>query len=228
MVLKIKLKKYKNNSGKNNSGKITVNHRGGGHKTRYRQINFKTNINYFGIVFTIEYDPNRSSNIASIFNLKSHGFSYMVAAKNLIVGNIIKSGYYSENKVGHTMTLEKIPTGCCVYNISMKVNGLAKISRAAGTYSIMIEKNQKHAILLLSSGKKKQILLNCFATIGIVSKDFVFLKQHKKAGKSRWLNKRPTVRGIAKNPVDHPNGGGEGRKSGQRKTPWGFVMNSKK
>lgn len=225
-ILKIKLKKYKNVSGKNNSGKITINHKGGGHKKRYREISFKFSSSFLGIVFSIEYDPNRNCNIASIFNIKLKTFFYLIAAKNLTVGDIVKSGFYAENKIGHTMTLQKIPIGCCIFNVTLQKNNLAKISRSAGTYSIILEKTQTQAIILLASGKKKIVPINCFATIGIVSKHLNFLNQIKKAGKSRWLNKRPSVRGVAKNPVDHPNGGGEGKKSGFRKTPWGKVMGS--
>jgi large subunit ribosomal protein L2 len=226
--LKFKLKKYVNTAGKNNSGQITVHSKSAGHKKRYRQINFTSNKNFLGIVFSIEYDPNRNSNIASIFNFKSNNFFYVIAANNLLIGNIVKSGFYAENKNGHTMILRKIPIGCCIYNITFKFSNLGKISRSAGTYSVVLEKTHKYATILLSSGKKKKLPLNCSATIGIVSKDYVFLIELGKAGKSRWLNKKPNVRGVAKNPVDHPNGGGEGKKSGKRKTPWGKSMNSYK
>lgn len=226
--LKIKLKKYTNNSGRNNTGKITIFHKGSGHKKRYRQINFVLDQHFLAIIFSIEYDPNRNSNIASIFNFKTKLFFYIIAAKGLYVGNIVKSGFYSQNKNGHTMVLRRLPIGCCVYNITSNVSTLAKFSRSAGTYAKIIAKNQKFAILLLRSGIKKYILLNCFATIGIVSENWSVSKHVKKAGRSRWLNIRPTVRGVAKNAVDHPNGGGEGKKSGKRKNPWGKILNSPK
>ena len=227
--LKIKLKKYKTCSGKNNSGKITVYRKGCGHKKRYRQIDFKLNSNNnLGIVFTIEYDPNRNCNIATIFYVKLKNFRYILAPRNLLIGSVLENNFKSLNRIGHTKIIKKIPVGCCIYNITTKLNGDGKFSRSAGTYSVIIKKTQKFAILILSSGKKKKLFLNCFATIGIVSNEFYFLTQLKKAGRSRWLSKRPTVRGVAKNPVDHPNGGGEGKKSGKRKTAWGKVLKSPK
>ena len=226
--LKIKLKKYTNNSGRNNTGQITILHKGSGRKKRYRQINFVLDQNFLGIIFSIEYDPNRNSNIASIFNFKTNFFFYIIAAKGLYVGNIVKSGFYSQNKNGHTMVLRRLPIGCCVYNITSNISNFARFSRAAGVYAKIIAKNQNFAILLLNSGIKKFFFLNCFATLGIVSENLFVSKHVKKAGRSRWLNIRPTVRGVAKNAVDHPNGGGEGKKSGKRKNPWGKVLNSPK
>jgi large subunit ribosomal protein L2 len=226
-VLKIKLKNKKMNLGKNNTGQITVNHKGGAQKKRYRKINFG-NENFIGIIFSIEYDPNRNANIAAVFNFKSNTFFYVLAPKNLEMGNILKSGLEAEKKTGHTMNLEKVPLGCCIYNISLKPNSFAKISRAAGTYSVITEKTKQYAKVLFSSGKKKLLPLKAFATIGVVSNELKILTQIGKAGKSRWLGKRPIVRGVAMNPVDHPHGGGEGRKSGSRKTPWGKKMGSRK
>merc|ERR1712226_347822 len=195
-ILKFKLKKYKNSSGKNHSGKTTIFHKGSGHKKRYRQINFEPNINFFGIIFNIEYDPHRNCKIVSVFNFKSKQFFY------------------------------KIATGCCIHSLNLKFNRLATMTRAAGTYSIILEKTKKFAKILLSSGKIKNLPLNCFATIGVVSNEIFVLIKLGKAGKSRWLNKKPKVRGVAKNPIDHPNGGGEGKKSGNRVSPWGKIMNS--
>ena len=226
--LKFKLRKHIHSAGKNNTGQITVFTKGSGNKKRYRQLNFFANQNFLGIIFSIEYDPNRNCNIASVFNLKLDSFFYVIAAKGILVGHIVKSGFYANKKVGHIMPLRKIPNGSCVFNITLKPKGFAKISRSAGTYSVILEKTQDFAKLLLSSGKFKILPLHCFATIGIVSKSYHFLIELHKAGKSRWLNKKPSVRGVAKNPVDHPNGGGEGKKSKIRKTPWGKVMNSKK
>ena len=225
-ILKFKLKKYKNSSGKNHSGKTTIFHKGSGHKKRYRQINFEPNINFFGIIFNIEYDPHRNCKIVSVFNFKSKQFFYKIAPKDLKIGNIIKSGLYAENKIGHTLVLRKIPTGCCIHSLNLKFNRLATMTRAAGTYSIILEKTKKFAKILLSSGKIKNLPLNCFATIGVVSNEIFVLIKLGKAGKSRWLNKKPKVRGVAKNPIDHPNGGGEGKKSGNRVSPWGKIMNS--
>jgi large subunit ribosomal protein L2 len=124
------------------------------------------------------------------------------------------------------MTLKKIPIGCCIYNVSLKYNGFSIMSRSAGTYCIIIKKSKTDVTLLLSSGQQKQLPLTAFGTIGVVSNGLVFLAELGKAGRTRWLGKRPTVRGVAMNPVDHPHGGGEGKKSGKRKTPWGKSMNS--
>lgn len=226
--LKFRIKKYTHSAGKNNTGQITIHTKSVGNKKRYRLLNLVGNQNFFGIIFSIEYDPNRNCNIASVFNLKINNFFYVVAPNNIVVGHIIKSGFYAEKKIGHTMCLRKIPNGSCIFNITLSAGGAAKLSRAAGTYSIILEKNQKFARLVLSSGKSKILPLNCFATIGTVSCHYYFLIGLQKAGKSRWLNKKPKVRGVAKNPIDHPNGGGEGKKAKFRKTPWGNVMNSKK
>jgi large subunit ribosomal protein L2 len=219
--------KIKTNKLKKTSGKATTLNKKGGHKKRYRTINFNKTENFTGIVYSIEYDPNRNSNIASIFNVKSNSFFYVIAPKDLVIGNIIKSGLEAEKKVGHSMSLRLVPTGCCIYNVSFKCNSVAKISRSAGTYSVIIKKAEKYAQILLSSGANKLLSLNAFATIGIVSNELFYLTKLGKAGRSRWLGSRPTVRGVAMNPVDHPHGGGEGKKSGKRKTPWGKPMSSR-
>lgn len=191
----------------------------------FRTINFKLK-NFSSIVYGLEYDPNRSSAIAALYNLQSKHFFYMLAANKLRVGDIIKSGLKAETKIGHTMSIEKIPVGTCIYNLSYTQNNLAKISRAAGTYSIILQKTNKYAIILLNSKRKIKLSLKSFGTIGTVSNDFNNLTQFGKAGKSRWLNTKPIVRGVAKNPVDHPHGGGEGKTSGFRKTPWSKPINS--
>jgi large subunit ribosomal protein L2 len=211
---------------KKNSGKITIRNKVGGHKKRYRQINFNKTANFTGIVYSIEYDPNRNSNIASIFNIKLNCFFYVIAPKDLEIGNIIKYGLEAEKRVGHSMSLRLAPTGCCIYNVSLKPNGVAQISRSAGTYSVIIKKTEKYAQIVLSSGTKKTLSLNAFATIGIVSNELFYLTKLGKAGRARWLGLKPNVRGVAMNPVDHPHGGGEGKKSGKRKTPWGKPINS--
>jgi large subunit ribosomal protein L2 len=228
IMLKIKLKKLKKWAGKNSSGQIVVRHRGGGNKIRFRQINFKLNQNLIGIVFSIEYDPNRNANISAVFDLRSSKFSYTIAIKNLVIGSIVKYGFHGEKKIGHTLTLRKIPVGCCVCNITLNSSCEAKLIRSAGNYAIITKKTQTSAIVLLSSGKSKVLPLYCFATVGIISNEFYYLTQSQKAGKSRWLNKRPTVRGVAQNPTDHPNGGGEGKKSGKRASPWGKILPSPK
>ena len=220
-LLKTKLKGFKNPSGRNNSGKITVFHKGNGHKKRYRKINFNRTSESTGIVCSIEYDPNRSANIASVYDFSKKKFFYMIAPINLTVGNIVKSGIKADSNNGNSLPLSEISIGNLIFNVSTKQFKSAQISRAAGTFSKLEEKTLKYARLKLTSGKHKLVPLNSYATIGIVSNEFSFLTQNGKAGKSRWLNKRPTVRGVAMNPIDHPHGGGEGKKSGKDVSPWG-------
>jgi large subunit ribosomal protein L2 len=227
-LLKNSIKGKKNPSGRNNSGKITVKHRGGGHKKNYRIINFLRIYPSEGIVSSIEYDPNRRANIASIFDSLRSKFFYILAPKNLNVGDIIKSGKNANEKIGHSLPLSEIPVGSYIYNISLKPSKLAQISRSAGTFSKLIEKTLDHAKVEFSSGEQKLLSTKCYATIGIVSNELAFLTRLGKAGQSRWLNKRPKVRGVAMNPVDHPHGGGEGKKSGIGKTPWGKPKNKRK
>jgi large subunit ribosomal protein L2 len=220
-LIKKKIKKLINISGRNNTGKITVRHKGGGHKQRYREINFLRNNNSTGIITSIEHDPNRTANIASIFDLSKKDFFYIIAPKNLKIGDIIKSGPNAEPKIGHSLPISSIPIGSFIHNVSPKIGKPAQISRSAGTFSKIKEKTLKHAVIELSSGEQRLVSTKCYATIGIVSNELNFLKQLGKAGRSRWLNKRPTVRGVAMNPIDHPHGGGEGKKSGKGKTLWG-------
>ena len=208
-------------AGRNNLGKITVRHKGGGHKRRYRKIDFNRMRNSTGIVCSIEYDPNRNTNIASIYDFGRKEFFYILAPQKLNTGDIVESGNNVEPKLGNALPISEIPISSYIHNISPKKSKQAQLSRAAGTYSKLKEKTLKHAIIELSSGEQRLISLKCYATIGIVSNEFTFLVKKRKAGQSRWLNKRPTVRGVAMNPVDHPHGGGEGKKSGKNKTPWG-------
>lgn len=227
-TLKSKLKGIQNCSGRNNSGKITVFHKGGGHKKKYRHINFKRFDECTGITISIEYDPNRNANIAAIYDLTRKKFFYIIAPRNLKVGDIIKSGSNVDAKLGNSLPLSEIPVGSLIHNISSQAFKPATISRAAGTFSQLQEKFLNFAKIQLSSGEKKLISLKCYATIGVVSNELSFLSKLGKAGRSRWLNVRPTVRGVAMNPIDHPHGGGEGKKSGKGKTPWGkFVRNGK-
>lgn len=220
-ILKNKLTGLKISAGRNNLGKITVQHRGGGHKRKYRKINFyRTNIS-IGITCSIEYDPNRNANIASIYDISESNFFYMLAPKDLKIGDIVKSGPNIEPKLGHSLPIAEIPVGSYIHNVSPKTAKPAQISRSAGTFSKLTEKTLEYAKIELSSGELRFISPKCYATIGVVSNDLVFLTQLGKAGQSRWLNKRPTVRGVAMNPVDHPHGGGEGKKSGKGKTLWG-------
>lgn len=211
----------KNSNGRNNSGKITIRHKGGGHKKKYRIINFNRTNEVTGIVCSIEYDPNRNSNIASIYNLTNNKFFYIISPKNLKIGDIIKSGLNVEPKLGYSLPISEIPVGSLIHCVTPKISKISQISRSAGTFCYLKEKTLNYAKIELSSGEQRLISPNCYATIGIVSNDLSFLTQIGKAGRSRWLNCRPTTRGVAMNPVDHPHGGGEGKKSGKGKTPWG-------
>lgn len=152
----------------------------------------------------------------------------MIAPINLKIGNIVKSGPKADSNNGNSLPLSEISVGNLIHNVSFNSFKSAQISRSAGTFSKLEEKTLKHAKLKLTSGKYKLIPLNSYATIGIVSNEFSFLTQNGKAGRSRWLNKRPTVRGVAMNPIDHPHGGGEGKKSGKDVSPWGKANNKGK
>lgn len=220
-ILKSKVKGMKNSSGRNNSGKITVFHKGGGVKQKYRKINFSREFNSTAIVCNLEHDPNRHAYIAAVFDFINSNFYYILAPKGLKVGDIIKSGAEIEPSLGSSLPIFGIPIGIPIYNISPSLRKKALFSRSAGTFSIIKEKTEKHAIIQLSSGELRYISSKCFASIGEVSNELHFLTRLGKAGQSRWLNKRPTVRGVAMNPIDHPHGGGEGKKSGNSKTPWG-------
>jgi large subunit ribosomal protein L2 len=220
-LLKQKLKGKKTSTGRNHSGQITVFHKGGGVKRKYREISFSRIFNSTGIVCTLEHDPNRNALIAAVFDFINFDFFYILAPKNLKVGDIVKSGLEIEPSLGSSLPISGIPIGTPIYNISPKIFEKGKISRAAGTFSMIKEKTDKHALIELSSGEQRYISSRCFASVGEVSNELHFLTRLGKAGQSRWLNKRPTVRGVSMNPVDHPNGGGEGKKSGSAKTPWG-------
>jgi len=229
-ILKTQIFGLTNNSGRNNIGKITSFHKGGGHKQKYRKINFFRKKNSIGIVLSLEYDPNRNTNIMSIYDFIINMYFYMIAPKNLNIGDIVKAGSYAESKIGHSLTISKIPVGSFIHNISVKSKKKAQISRAAGTFSQLIEKTSQYGRIKLSSGEQRFLSINCLATIGIVANDFFFLTTIGKAGRLRWLNKRPKVRGVAMNPIDHPHGGGEGKTSGGRTlvSPWGKSAKSGK
>jgi large subunit ribosomal protein L2 len=220
-LLKKSIKGISNSNGRNNTGQITVRHKGGGHKKRYRLVNFNRHEESVGIVCSIEYDPNRNTNLSSVFEFSSSTFFYIIAPKNLKIGDIVKSGTNIEPKLGYSLPIAEIPIGSLIHNVATKKYKHSQISRSAGTFSYLKEKTLTYAKIQLSSGEQKLISTKCYATIGIVSNELFFLTQLGKAGRSRWLNTRPTVRGVAMNPVDHPHGGGEGKKSGKGKTPWG-------
>lgn len=211
----------KTGSGRNHSGRITVRRKGGGHKKKYRNIDFFRNYKSIGIVTNIEYDPYRTANIAAVFDFTTRNFFYIIAPKKLSPGNIVESGIEAELNTGNSLPLFKIPEGSFIHNITLNPKKAAQITRAAGSFSILKEKTRKHAKIKISSKKEKIVPIECYASLGIVSNDELFLTRLGKAGNSRWLNKRPKVRGVAMNPVDHPHGGGEGKKSGKNFTPWG-------
>lgn len=210
--------------GRNNQGKLTVRHQGGGHKRQYRLIDFKRNKDGIpGRVATIEYDPNRSANIALI-NYVDGEKRYILAPKNLQVGTEIMSGPEADIKVGNALPLANIPVGTVVHNIELKPGKGGQLVRSAGTSAQVLGKEGKYVLVRLNSGEVRMILAECRATIGQVGNEQHELIKIGKAGRSRWLGKRPTVRGSVMNPNDHPHGGGEGRSPIGRKSPmspWG-------
>ena len=222
-LIKNMTKGKKSIAGKNNSGKITIRHRGNGHKKKYREIDFVRAKDSIGIVTSIEYDPCRTAFIASVYDFSNLKYFYMIAPKNLTIGNIVKSGFSAHTKIGHSLLLMKIPIGGIIHNISLRDKKKAQLTRSAGTSAQLIEKNSEYCRVILSSGKHIFLSPSCQATIGTVSNQFSFFDRINKAGRNRWLNKRPSVRGVAMNPIDHPHGGGEGKSSGGRSsvTPWG-------
>ena len=222
-LLKKSVIRLNKRNGRNFTGKITSRRKGNGHKRRYRIVDFCRKTPSTGIVASLEYDPYRSSNVASIYDIFTEVYYYILAPKNLKIGDIIKSGKEADTKVGHSLPLAQVPVGSLVHNVSAKPNKGGQLSRAAGTYSQLLEKTSNFCRLKLSSGKQLYVSNDCFATLGVVSNELNFLTTLGKAGRSRWLNRRPNVRGVAMNPIDHPHGGGEGKTSGGRSsvTPWG-------
>ncbi|GGE84158.1 50S ribosomal protein L2 [Priestia taiwanensis] len=211
-------------AGRNNQGKITVRHQGGGHKRQYRIIDFKrTKDGIPGRVATIEYDPNRSANIALI-NYVDGEKRYILAPKNLEVGMEIMSGVDADIKVGNALPLVNIPVGTVVHNIELKPGRGGQLVRSAGTSAQVLGKEDKYVLVRLNSGEVRLVLATCRATIGQVGNEQHELINIGKAGRSRWMGKRPTVRGSVMNPCDHPHGGGEGKAPIGRKSPmspWG-------
>lgn len=211
-------------AGRNNQGRITVRHRGGGHKRLYRVIDFKRDKDGIpGRVATIEYDPNRSANIALI-HYHDGEKRYIIAPKGLKVGMDIMSGPDADIKVGNALPLENIPVGTVIHNIELKPGKGGQLVRAAGTSAQVLGKEGKYVLVRLASGEVRMILGKCRATIGEVGNEQHELINIGKAGRARWLGRRPAVRGSAMNPNDHPHGGGEGKAPIGRKspvTPWG-------
>lgn len=211
-------------AGRNNQGKITTRHHGGGHKRKYRIIDFKRNKDGIpGRVATIEYDPNRTSYIALIHYLDGEK-RYIIAPKGLKVGDMIESGPEADIKTGNALPLENIPVGTVIHNIELKPGKGGQLVRAAGTEAQLLGKEGQYVIVRLTSGEMRKILRVCRATIGSVGHQDHELLKIGKAGRSRWLGNRPSVRGSVMNPNDHPHGGGEGRSPIGRKSPmspWG-------
>ena len=208
------LAKKKNSGGRNDTGKMTIENIGGGHKQRYRIIDFKRD--KFGIpakVATIEYDPNRTANIALLFYVDGEK-RYMLAPAGLEVGMEVISAKEAPIKVGNTLPLSELPLGTVIHNIELKPGQGAILVRSAGSYGQLMAKDGKYATIKLASGEIRRILVTCLATIGSVSNPQHQLEVHGKAGRRRWLGRRPNVRATVKNPVDHPMGGGEGKHSG--------------
>lgn len=204
----------KKSGGRNNTGKMTMRYRGGGHKRRYRMIDFKREKhNMKAEVKTIEYDPNRSARIALV-EYKDGEKRYIIAPSGLEVGAKIESGKGVSPDVGNAMFLSEVPLGTVIHNIELRPGAGAQLARSAGSYAQLNARDGKYAIVKLPSGETRMILITCLATVGSVSNSEHMLVRSGKAGRSRWLGRRPRVRGVAMNPVDHPMGGGEGRSSG--------------
>ncbi len=218
------LKIIKKTGGRNANGRITIRHRGGGHKRRYRIIDFKRDkVGIPAKVATIEYDPNRSARIA-LLHYADGEKRYILAPLNLSVGDSVISSLEADIKPGNTLPLRNIPLGTHIHNIELKIGKGGQIVRSAGTYAQLMAKEGKYAQVKLPSGEVRMVLLNCNATIGQIGNVIHENISLGKAGRKRWLGKRPKVRGVAMNPVDHPMGGGEGRSSGGRHpcSPWGM------
>lgn len=213
----------KKTGGRNHFGRITTRHIGGGHKRHYRLVDFKRNKD--GIKATVErleYDPNRSAHIALVKYADGER-RYIIAPKGLQAGDEVRSGIDAPIKVGSTLPLRNIPVGSVIHCVELKPGKGAQLARSAGSSAQLVAREGSYATLRLRSGEMRKVLSDCRATLGEVSNSEHSLKQLGKAGATRWRGKRPTVRGVAMNPVDHPHGGGEGRTSGGRHpcTPWG-------
>ncbi|MFR9648991.1 MAG: 50S ribosomal protein L2 [Rikenellaceae bacterium] len=204
----------KSSGGRNNTGKMTVRYIGGGHKQMYRNVDFKRSKDGMqATVKTIEYDPNRTARIALIIYADGEK-SYIIAPKGLEVGQTVVSGAGVSPELGNTMYLSEIPLGTVIHNIELYPGQGAAMARSAGSYAQLLAREGKYAIIKLPSGETRMVLVTCRATIGVVSNADHNLESSGKAGRSRWLGRRPRNRGVVMNPVDHPMGGGEGRSSG--------------
>ena len=214
----------KKNSGRNNQGNITVRHQGGGVKRKYRIIDFKRNkLNVPGTVASIEYDPNRTANIALI-NYADGEKRYIIAPKGLEVGATIESGENADIKVGNALPIMSIPVGTMIHNIELRPGKGGELARSAGSSAQILGREGNYVMIRLSSGEQRKVLGTCYATVGVVGNEDASLVKIGKAGRKRHMGIRPTVRGSVMNPNDHPHGGGEGRAPIGRKapmTPWG-------
>ena len=216
--------------GRNNTGRMTARRRGGGHKRTYRMIDFKRRKwDMVATVERLEYDPNRTAFIALV-KYEDGELSYILAPQRLAAGDKIVAGLKVDVKPGNAMPLKSIPVGTIIHNIEMKPGKGGQIARSAGTFAQLVGRDQAYAIIRLTSGEQRLVLGECMATIGAVSNPDQSNINLSKAGRSRWLGRRPSVRGVAMNPVDHPHGGGEGRTSGGRHpvTPWGKPTKGRK
>ena len=223
------LEKKSKNGGRNNNGRITTRHKGGGARQHYRLVDFKRDKDGIpAVVVRLEYDPNRSANIA-LLKYTDGEFRYILAAKGLKAGDSVVSGENAPIKVGSSMTLRNIPVGSTIHNVEMKPGKGGQLARSAGASVQLVARDSDYATIRLRSGEVRKVLADCRATIGEVGNSEHALRQLGKAGASRWRGVRPTVRGTAMNPIDHPHGGGEGRTRGKHPvTPWGVPTNGYK
>jgi large subunit ribosomal protein L2 len=221
----------KNSTGaRNNNGRITVRFRGGGHKKAYRHIDFKRRkFDVAGQVERIEYDPNRTGFIALV-RYADGELAYILAPQRLVKGDSVIAGEHVDVKPGNAMPVGNIPVGTIVHNIEFKIGKGGQLARSAGTYAQIVGRDEEYIILRLNSGEQRLVHGRCMATVGAVSNPDHMNISIGKAGRTRWMGRRPHNRGVAMNPIDHPHGGGEGRSSGGRHpvTPWGFPTKGKK
>lgn len=220
----------KKTGGRNNFGHITTRHIGGGHKQRYRIIDFKRDRrDVEAVVERIEYDPNRTANIALI-KYTDGTYSYIIAPQKVAIGHTVISSDTAEVKPGNCLPISKIPAGTIIHNVELKPGKGGQIARSAGSFAQILGKDTEYAQIRLRSGEVRKVLVSCYATIGTVSNPDHQNEKYGKAGRMVWKGKRPTVRGVAMNPVDHPHGGGEGKTSGGRHpvTPWGVSTKGKR
>ena len=216
--------------GRNNTGRISMWHRGGGHKRTYRMVDFKrTKRGVKGTVERLEYDPNRTAFIALV-KYEDGELAYILAPQRLAIGDTVIADEKADVKPGNAMPMANIPIGTIVHNVEMKPGKGGQIARAAGAYVQLVGRDAGYAIIRLNSGETRMVPSACMATVGAVSNPDNSNVSLSKAGRSRWMGRKPTVRGVAMNPVDHPHGGGEGRTSGGRHpvTPWGKSTKGKR